>query len=361
LIYKLKLSKLNQMKRKGLLILGFVFMTGILAAQKNFRPGYVIKAAGDTLIGEIDYRGDLLMGQICGFKTNAAADEIKYTPADIVGYRFNDGKYYVSKNINGKMVFVDYLVKGYLNLYYLRDNNGDHYFLRKGDTDLVEIPYEEGIRVKDGKEYFYKSTKHIGVLNYFTQEVPELQSRIASMVMPEHNNLIKLVENYNNKVGKDQACIVFDKVSPFLKVDLEVLGGVASYTTKLDLRDKNYFQMGVIGHFWMPRTSEKIFCRTGIIWSHVDVINLGSRILYYIPVQLEYVYPKGIVRPRFAFGLTFSPQLQSFSYMGGVDIKLHKSVSLGVSVDMNIYPNDFFVISDDIRSLSAMVGLVIKL
>ncbi|HUW07656.1 MAG TPA: hypothetical protein VMW01_15515 [Williamwhitmania sp.] len=349
------------MKRRGLLILGFVFITGILAAQKNFRPGYVIKAAGDTLIGEIDYRGDLLMGKICGFKTNAAADEVTYTPADIVGYRFNDGKYYVSKEVNGKMVFVEYLVKGYLNLYYLRDDNGDHYFLRKGDTDLVEIPYEEGIRVKDGKEYFYKSTKHIGVLNYFTQEVPELQSRIASMRTLDHDNLKKLVENYNNKVGKDQACIVFEKVRPSLKVELEVLGGVASYTSDLNLSNKNYFQMGVIGHFWMPRTSEKIYCRTGIIWSHVDEINLGSRILYYIPVQLEYVYPKGIVRPRFAFGFTFSPEVQSFSYMGGVDIKLHKSVSLGLSVDVNIKPNDFFVISDNIRSLSVMCGLAIKL
>lgn len=352
------------MKRKGLLILGFVFMTGILAAQKNFLPGYVIKTAGDTLIGEIDYRGDLLMGQICAFKTNAAADEIKYTPADIVGYRFNDGKYYVSKEVNGKMVFVEYLVKGYLNLYYLRDDNGDHYFLRKGDTDLVEIPYEEGIRVKDGKEYFYKSTKHIGVLNYFTQEVPELQSRIATMRTLDHDNLKKLVENYNNKVGKDQACIVFEKVRPFVKVNLEVLGGVVNYNSGSflsNLRNKYYFQMGVIGHFWMPRTSEKIYCRTGIIWSRVEDIYYGSEIIFYIPVQLEYVYPKGIVRPRFAFGFTFSPDVQTFSYMGGVDIKLHKSVSLGLSVDMNISPNNFFVISDDIRSLSAMVGLVIKL
>lgn len=160
----------NNMKIKRLLFLGLLFTAGLINAQTDFRAGYVIKENNDTLLGEIDYRGDLLMSEICRFRLNDKGKEVEYSPNDIVAYRFNESKYFVSKEFNGKKIFLEFLIKGQINIYYLRDDSGDHYFLEKEGTKIIEIPYEEGIRYKDDVPYFYKSTKHIGLLNYYMQD-----------------------------------------------------------------------------------------------------------------------------------------------------------------------------------------------
>ncbi|MFW5658286.1 MAG: hypothetical protein ACOCYF_02455, partial [Bacteroidota bacterium] len=77
------------MKLKGLILFGILLSTGVLHAQTDFRPGYIIQNAGDTVYGEIDYRGDLLMGRLCRFKE--ADNSIKdYSPYDIAAFRFID-------------------------------------------------------------------------------------------------------------------------------------------------------------------------------------------------------------------------------------------------------------------------------
>ncbi|WP_016775860.1 hypothetical protein [Anaerophaga thermohalophila] len=187
------------MKLKNLILFGLLFSIGLLNAQTDFRPGYIIKNTGDTLNGDIDYRGDLLMSRLCKFrdKENIIKD---YSPNDIIAFRFIDGKYYVSREINDRRVFLEYLIKGKVNIYYMRDENGDHYYLDKEDVKLTEIPYEEGIKYIDDKQVFYESKKHIGLLNYFMQDAPEFQSRIQSLKKPEHQTLIKLAEDYHNAV-----------------------------------------------------------------------------------------------------------------------------------------------------------------
>jgi hypothetical protein len=99
------------MKKKGLVFWVWLISTGFLYAQNDFNPGYVITIKGDTLFGKIDYRGDLYMKSICRFMT--AENTInEYTPHDILAYRFIDSKYYISREVDGKSVFLEYLIKG---------------------------------------------------------------------------------------------------------------------------------------------------------------------------------------------------------------------------------------------------------
>lgn len=79
------------MKLNRLILLGLLISTGLLKAQSDFRPGYIIQNSGDTLYGQIDYRGDLLMGSVCKFK--GAVDTTQaYAPSDIMAYRFIDSE-----------------------------------------------------------------------------------------------------------------------------------------------------------------------------------------------------------------------------------------------------------------------------
>ncbi len=347
------------MKLNRLILFGFLILTGLLNAQTDFRPGYIINTTSDTLYGEIDYRGDLLMSSTCKFKD--ADNTIKeYSPADITAFRFIDNKYYISKPINGTNVFLEYLIKGKINIYYMRDDRGNHYYLQKENVKLTEIPYEQGIKYVDDKQVFYESKKHIGLLIYCMQDAPEFQSRIQSLKKPTHQNLIKLAEDYHNVVCKGDKCIIYEKKQPLFKVNFEVVGGVINFENVKDLNDKFYFQGGVLAHFWMPRTNEKLYFRTGLLYSKLEFISKKSN-FYKIPCHIEYVYPRGFIKPRLSYGLNFYyPSYRSVSFNFGANIKLNNSLYLSATSDIEFNPL-IMVLPHDLLSYSLHIGIIFNL
>jgi len=323
------------MKHKQLL-LGLLFIGGSLNAQTDFRPGYIVKLNNDTVFGTIDYRGDKLMGEVCRFKKNES--ETNYSPNDISEFRFIDSKYFVSKKIDGKNVFLEFLIKGKVGIYYLRDYKGDHYYLEKDSIPITEIPYEKGIKYVENTAYWHESKRHIGVLNYFMQDAPDLQKRIASLKEPTHENLISLAEDYHNKVCKDRACIIYEKKINLFQLNIDIVGGLINYQNAENLDIKNYFQGGVLTHLWMPRVAENIYFKSGILFSTSKTSNT-TKAIYKIPIQIEYKYPKGIVRPVFAFGINlYEPINHSLALSGGVNIRLDKSLSFVVYYDLDFNP-----------------------
>lgn len=343
------------MKLRNLILSGLLLSTGILNAQTDFRSGYIIKMTGDTIFGQIDYRGDLLMSELCKFrdKDNNIKD---YSANDIAEFRFIDSKYYVSREINNKKVFMEYLIKGKVNIYYKRDEKGDHYFIDKEDVRLTEIPYEEGIKHVDNKNVYYESTKHIGYLKYYMKDAPELQSRIQSVKKPEHKNLIKLAEDYHNAVCDGEKCIIYEKKQPFLKVNLEGIVGVVNFENVDDIDDKYYFQSGIIAHFWMPRTNEKIYFKTGFLYSQPEQ-NGEKKKHIKVPVHLGYLAPNTYrVRPSVSIGL-LSP-----SYSVGIAVRINKRINLGIQSWVNFFPNEnLFLIPDKLYNYSVLGNLYIEL
>ncbi|MFO7657435.1 MAG: hypothetical protein R6W78_10235 [Bacteroidales bacterium] len=74
------------MKLSSIILLGLLLTTSFLNAQTDFRPGYIIYTNGDTLYGQIDFRGDLLMRSLCKFKdTDNTIKE--YAPNDIAAFK----------------------------------------------------------------------------------------------------------------------------------------------------------------------------------------------------------------------------------------------------------------------------------
>ena len=347
------------MKLKPLVLLGLLLTSGILSAQTDFRPGYIVRTAGDTIFGHIDYRGDLLMSNVCKFKNKEKVVK-EYYPSDIAAFRFIDSRYFVSREINDNVVFMEYLIKGKVNIYYRRDENGDHYYLDKEGVNLTEIPYEEGTKYVDGEEVFYKSKKHIGLLNYYMQDAPELQPRIQSLKKPKHQSLIKLAEDYHNAICEEEKCIIYDKKTPIIKVRPELVGGVIKYSNIDDLNDEFYMQTGIIGHFWLPRTNEKMYFRTGVLFSQLNFD--GEHENYYkIPLQLEYIYPKGIIRPRLAYGLNFyRPRYQTVSFDIGTNIKLSETFFLSLTSDIE-FNSTLLILPRSLFANSFKFGLFINL
>lgn len=146
------------------------FLFTPLVAQEDIRKGFIIDSVGDTIHGMIDFQGDMKNSEECIFY-DKNAQPITYKPFDIQGYRFNGGKFYVSKKVEANdtlfEIFAEYIVDATKDLFYYRDMKGFHYLISYDDSTLVEIPYKEKVIRKNGEKYLYESTKHIGYLKTY--------------------------------------------------------------------------------------------------------------------------------------------------------------------------------------------------
>jgi len=348
----------------------FVFLcflpTLFLPAQTDFREGFLVTNGGDTLRGEIDYRGDVFLTTTCRFRRDGqkASD---YPPQDIQSYRFVDSRYFVSKTVDEKPVFLECLFTGAVNIYALSRSapENDRFFIEKEEVRLTEIPYEEGVRrvpVEDAPNKLntkvnYQSKEHIGVLSFFMQDAPELIPSIQSMQKPRSRTLVKLAQSYHQAVSGESQSISYVKDVPFLKIMPEVVGGVISFSDIPNITEKSYTHFGLIGHLWIPNASEKLFLRTGVLLSKLDIEGVSETYVK-IPIQLEYIYPGDLIQPRLAYGPNYYvPDGQSTVSLNlGANIRMYNNLFLSASTDIEFNPN-LIVIPKRMIGYSLMAGV----
>mgnify|MGYP007083938460 FL=1 len=130
-----------------ILLNAFLLLISTIYAQSNYRPGFIITLQKDTVYGVIDYRTDKINATRCVFlpQDNSGDKPITYHPFDILGYRFtDDGKYYVSKNVElqygiPKPVFLEYLLQGMKSLYYYETEDDIPVYFVEDHNTLVKI------------------------------------------------------------------------------------------------------------------------------------------------------------------------------------------------------------------------------
>jgi hypothetical protein len=297
--------------------------------QTDFRPGYIITNVFDTIYGQIDYRGDLRLAKTCVFKKDSKSESISYQPGDIFSFRFEQGKYYVSKIVetenDQKEVFLEFLVNGIANLYYYRDEIDDHYFLEKDPGKLVELTNQVREVYKNGGRYFVESNKYIGILKADFSDCPEIQPDLEKARL-SHNSLIKLTSSYHDYVCDDEKCIIYRKEVPAFRVLIAPVIGIGYSTINIQqnslLEAMNFEsswspEMGVQFNFLAPRLNEKISIlveaiasknyhygyfeeeigpQTNFYDAHINTSYISSSLGF------KYTYPKGLVRPTVALG-----------------------------------------------------------
>lgn len=335
-------------------------VVGNVVAQEDFRPGYLIRINGDTLCGMIDYRNDNLMNERCVFKLDGQQEATVYYPADILAYRFIDSKYFVLKKIKTSSVFLECLIAGKLNLYVKKRGLEDLFYIETDVEPLIEVPYEEGLRVKNDTSYYYKSTKHIGILQVYMKDAPELQGEITRMTMPRKKTLMSLAERYHSITCDGEKCIVYEKKKSALRSSTQLVAGVthffSSINSVLDKPVREYVPAyGILAHIGLPALSENIYLRTGYVHaggSSDEKVWLQHK----IPLQIEYLYPTGVLRPRFSAGYDFLLYLPSVSL--GVNVSVAKHVWFTVDCDMNfwMYKNKI-LLPDRVLSSSLYAGV----
>ena len=341
-------------KMYQILLAGMLLFTGILSAQTDFRPGYLIHNSGDTIYGEIDYRGDIIMSSLCKFRDKSKTI-YDYSPGDIMAYRFTDHKFFVSREVDQKMVFLEFLIHGEVNIYYMRDETGDHYFLDKKGEKLTEIEYNEELKQVGNRTVRYKSTKHIGLLSYYMQDADGFETRIQKVKKPEHYNLIKLAKDYHDEVCEGEQCIIYGKQHPWIKVNPELLSGVINFSKASDLSREFQWNNGIIANIWLPRVNEKIYFKTGLL--HARYTQYGMKKNFYkIPIHFGYMAPKTFrIRPNFSIGL-LSP-----SYSAGLSFNINSRINIGIQSWLDFTSKDVRWVPSSLYSYAVMGSLYYEL
>lgn len=143
----------------------------VLFSQSEFLEGYILKSEHDTLYGKIENRSYYQNSIQVNFIENNRNNVVKFSPDEIFGYRFSNGKYYISENvrINGhqKNIFLEYIVNGRLNIYIYQDKLlWNHYFVSKDSLPIEELGYREYIKRVDGRNYRVENKPFVGMLKF---------------------------------------------------------------------------------------------------------------------------------------------------------------------------------------------------
>jgi hypothetical protein len=110
----------------------------------------------------------------------------------------------------------------------------------------------------------------------------------------------------------------------------------------------------------MPRTNEKLYFRTGLLYSRLEFSDVKSN-YYKIPCQIEYIYPKGFIRPSFSYGLNFYyPFYRSVSFNFGTNIKLKDNLFVSTTLDIEFIPL-VMILPHDLLSYSVNIGIIYKI
>jgi hypothetical protein len=225
--------------RKFFTAIFFVFCFQIIHAQVNFEPGFIINNEGDTIKGLVDSRGYIKNSKVCNFKDLSEENSFEYEPGEIQAFGFTNGKFYVSREIvideDTSTVFLEYLVDGIMDIYYLRNLENDYYFAQKDDR-LVLLDNQTIIIGETGHQYYKESNKYIGILKYYTGDYPEMGKKVEKAKLT-HESLINIASDYHAYICEGEDCIIYEKELPKFKIIVSPIIGLDFNKIKINNKE----------------------------------------------------------------------------------------------------------------------------
>ncbi|MDD3637516.1 MAG: hypothetical protein PHN50_07995 [Bacteroidales bacterium] len=307
-----------------------------IKAQSDFRDGYFVKNDNDTIFGLIDYRGNKANAKKCVFKKDIDSEKRVFSPDEIKSFRFFDSKYFVSKTITvddkTEQLFLEYLINGIVDMYYYRDDKGEHYLVDDGQGNLYELKNEEKEIIINNTTYLKDSKEYIGILKAIFNESPSISKKVENIDL-SHKSLINITHEYHNEVCKDEECIIYEQKLPKVKRSFGLVVGINVmsisqsgaftdefyYLKNSRFTSKIYPSIGLYYKVNMPFVNERLYLYYECTYSRANLSTSNSYIepvynlRYFNDISLtqnalnnlgliRYEFPKGKIRPTFQIG-----------------------------------------------------------
>jgi len=166
-------------------------------AQPGYQEGFLLTTSLDTVRGAIRFSGKETAPTPCLFRQERKADAREVFPGTVHGFCTKNGAYYYSRNLgNNAEVFLEVLVKGYMNLFKF----GNVYYVEKGDSAFFELSDDWEISMADGRQTQQKSRNYTRMLSLMMTDCPEVNKQAATSPLRD-KALVRLVASYNNCRG----------------------------------------------------------------------------------------------------------------------------------------------------------------
>nr|MDA3929862.1 hypothetical protein [Prolixibacteraceae bacterium] len=171
--------------------------------------------ANDTISGLIKNKGESKIKNQIEFKYSMDEKTIKYSAKDIFGFEIANRKY-ISREIilNNKKahVFLEYLVDGIKDLYFLRDKNEYHFYISFESDSLIELKNTESIIVINGQSYSKPNFEFKKMLSFAFIDAPELTESINNLSY-SYNDLIEITKKYHDITCPNGVCTIYSKAN----------------------------------------------------------------------------------------------------------------------------------------------------
>jgi len=291
-------------------------------SQSNFQKGYYITWNDDTIHGLINNKAGGGNSLACTFKKDKSSKQLKFSADEIKGYRFENGKYYISKEIDindvKTQVFVEFLVDGISNLYFYRDTDNYFYLIENENGDILAL-YREEIEYPDGQGQISHDTyRHIRMLKLAFSDCMEIQPQVEQAEL-SHRSLIKLTKDYHNFVCDDQECIVYEKKLGPPKIYFAPIIGITSSSLRFDKEFYSRFEYdrslnatyGIQINAVLTRIQERISLQLDLLYENNEFYGTYNN-YYELFIKnsmlqpsflIKYNFPKGKIRPTLGLGL----------------------------------------------------------
>jgi hypothetical protein len=304
-------------------------------SQSDYRKGYVITNAGDTLFGLVDYREGAKAYKLCDFKSSENHDAVTYEPGTVAGYGFENDKFFQSREFSAKdqpskIVFFEVIVRGLVSLYRFEQA----YFIEKNGSGLQQLINETKEIEVDGKRVVKHTNQHIGIMSIVFFDCDEIRSEVQTVKLTERS-LTNLVEHYNRCQGGSSTTFKVNK--PWTKFMIGLSGGLnisqLNFETVYRHLAGNFEtskspMAGISLDILSPKLNERISFHTEIIYltSKYYSYSLNENAYYTIrdyvsielqqlkiPVGFRYSFPMKSVSPYFNVGISSTIHLSSHS------------------------------------------------
>ncbi|NQU85341.1 MAG: hypothetical protein HQ541_06230 [Mariniphaga sp.] len=287
------------MKNLSFSILLFIvafLLSGENQAQTDFRKGYIITTERDTIQGLIDYQSEIKNCKICVFKNDMDTQPLSLSPEDILAYRYNNEKLYVRKEINNdsitKLVFIEFIVNGIIDLFFYADISGSFYFIEEGNGTLNYLKIENKIASNlnnKNKNYYFNFKEYIGILKIVFKDNPELYPLIEHTKL-NHQSLVKLLNKYHNINRSKENYELYVKKIQIVKIGLSLFTSLNSnkinvYEGKFDVPyEKEYYPtFGITADVMFPKFSNNFSLQlSGDIGKQITIIHIKKIIIIQI-------------------------------------------------------------------------------
>lgn len=256
----------------------FIFLSIIISGQIRFEKGYTISDDGqrkdvyiknmdwsnnpETYIYKITEDGEQKTGQLANTKEFAVPNYFKFIKhtgkIDISSNNINELSDNKNPILTEKMVFLNVVSEGKLNLYLYKSTYVEQFFYSLDNGEIVPLEYKK--YNPDGDVYkIAENTKYINQLKeLFAQNTPETFK--SSKIKYEKKYLAKVFDEYNGKKteSKNNRIDFNLSVRPGIsQANFNLDSPQSSNYPKVDFSSKSIFRLGIEAELALPFNKNK--------------------------------------------------------------------------------------------------------